>query len=166
MLQGIGINLKPLWEKIEDTLLASHCLVSGESHALKYLAFKYMDYNNEDEQLLEVAVKQARLTHKDYDLAKEGHPSFPGMSGAKVQWWKQDYWLCPDECKKYGLGDVERTWGLWQIFDEALTNLQLKEQYTTRKKLIRIAFDMEKVGYYMYADEVKEEIAYLTDRRE
>jgi DNA polymerase I-like protein with 3'-5' exonuclease and polymerase domains len=166
MLESIGIDLTNLWEKIEDTLLASHCLVSGESHALKYLAFKYMDYDNEDEQLLEIAVKQARLTHKDYDLAKEGHPTFPGMSGAKVSWWKQDYWLCPEECKKYGLGDVERTWGLWQIFDEALTNLQLKEQYATRKKLIRIAFDMEKVGYYMYADEVKKEIAYLTDRRE
>lgn len=166
MLEVIGIDLSRLWDKVEDTMLASHCLSSGESHALKYLAFKYMNYYNEDEQLLELAVRAARLQHKDYDLAKSGHPSFPGISGGRVSWWKMDYWLCPEECITYGLGDVERTWGLWQIFYEALDHHELLEQYETRKKLIRIAFDMEKVGYNVYADLIEEEIAYLTDLRE
>jgi DNA polymerase I-like protein with 3'-5' exonuclease and polymerase domains len=166
MLESIGIDLSRLWSKIEDTMLASHCLSSGESHALKYLAFKYMDYDNEDEQLLEQAVKSARVSHRDYDLAKLNHPSFPGIKGVGVSWWKMDYWLCLDECLKYGLGDVERTWGLWQIFYEALQTHDLIHQYRVRMQLVKIAFDMEKVGYHMYADEVDDEIAYLTDLRE
>lgn len=166
MLATIGIDLSRLWHKIEDTMLASHCLSSGESHALKYLAFKYMDYYNEDEQLLELAVKAARLQHKEYDLAKQGHPSFPGLKGAGVSWWKMDYWLCKDECLEYGMGDVERTWGLWQIFYEALSNYELLHQYAVRMQMVKIAYDMETVGYHMYEDEVNDEIEYLTDLRE
>jgi DNA polymerase I-like protein with 3'-5' exonuclease and polymerase domains len=166
MLASIGIDLTRLWNKVEDTMIASHCLSSGESHALKYLALKYMDYDNEDEQLLEQAVKSARLQHKDYDIAKPGHPSFPGIKGAKVNWWKMDYWLCLDECLRYGLGDVERTWGLWQIFYEALQNYDLTHQYSVRKAMVKIAYDMEVRGYHMYSDEVDEELQYLADYRE
>jgi DNA polymerase I-like protein with 3'-5' exonuclease and polymerase domains len=165
MLESIGIDLARLWDKIEDTMIASHCLSSGESHALKYLAFKYMDYYNEDEQQLEVAVQSARLRSKHLDTAKYGHASFPGASKGKSNWWKMDYWLCPEECVEYGLGDVERTWGLWDIFCEALQDYQLTQQYEVRKKLIRIAYDMETVGYNMYADEVADEIEYLTTYR-
>ena len=166
MLACIGINLSNLWKKIEDTMLASHCLSSGESHALKYLAFKYMDYYNEDEQLLEEAVRSARVANKTYDIAKQGHPSFPGLKGPGSNWWKMDYWLCPEECLKYGKGDVERTWGLWQIFYEALQSHDLIHQYQVRKQLIKITYDMESVGYNMYVEEIDEEIQYLTDLRE
>jgi len=165
MLELIGIDLTRLWPKVEDTMIAHHCLSSGESHALKYLAFKYMDYYNEDEQLLEEAVQSARRTHKDYDIARKGHPSFPGAGAGKTNWWKMDYWLCPEECLTYGMGDVERTWGLWQIFYEALLTHELIHQYTVRKQLTSIAYRMETIGYHMYADEVLEEIAYLTDYR-
>src|SRR5690554_6389022 len=43
MMESIGINLEPLWDKVEDTILMHHTVSSGESHALKYLAFKYMN---------------------------------------------------------------------------------------------------------------------------
>jgi DNA polymerase I len=167
MLAHAGINVDGVWEKLHDTLIMSHCLSSGESHGLKYLAFKYMDYDNEDEELLEVAVKQARLSHKDYDIAKQSHPTFPGAgSGAGTSWWKMDYWLCLDECVTYGLGDVERTWGLYSIFYAALHDLDLMEQYKTRMKLVHIAYKMECVGYYTYTEDIKDEILYLQDFQE
>ena len=165
MMDLIGIDLTRIWPKMEDTMIAHHCLSSGESHALKYLAFKYMDYYNEDEQLLEEAVKAARRSSL-YDIAKQGHPSFPGAGSGKTDWWKMDYWLCPEECLRYGMGDVERTWGLWEIFYEALLDHELLHQYGVRKQLIEIAYRMETVGYHMYADEVFEEIAYLKDYRD
>lgn len=164
MLEESGFKIDHLWPKIQDTIIAHHCLSSGEVHRLKYLAYKYMDYDNEDEDLLEVAVKQARLSNKDYDIAREGHHTFPGASaGEKTKWWKMDYWLCPKECVRYGLGDVERTWGLWSIFYAALIDLDLVHQYQVRMELVRIAFDMEKIGYHTYVDDIKNEIAYLKD---
>lgn len=166
MLAHIGIQIKHLWEKIEDTMLASHCLSSGESHALKYLAFKYMDYFNEDERKLELAVQSARQKYKHYDTARQGHPSFPGIKGNKVSWYKMDYWLCPEECITYGLADVERTWGLWQIFDEALYKYELIEPYRKRLQLAKIAYQMECVGYNMYADEVRAEVERLSKLRQ
>jgi DNA polymerase I-like protein with 3'-5' exonuclease and polymerase domains len=77
-----------------------------------------------------------------------------------------DMWMAPDECLKYAAGDVERTYLLWQVFYSAMQDHSLLEVYATRKKLIRIAFDMETVGYNMYADEVREEIEYLKDLRD
>lgn len=166
MLESIGIDLEPLWGKIEDTLLASHCLCSGESHNLKYLAFKYLDYPEDDEDNLSRAVQAQRLLHPEYDQAKLGHKAFPGLSNNKTSWYKMDYWMCPDECLTYGIGDVERTWLLWQMFYDALESHQLRKQYNTRKELIRIAYDMENVGYNMYADSIREEVQYLTHYRQ
>jgi len=167
MLEEYGFKVNHLWPKIQDTIIAHHCLSSGESHALKYLAFKYMDYDNKDEELLEVAVKQARISNKDFDIARAGHHTFPGLSaGERIKWWKMDYWLCPEECITYGLSDVERTWGLWSIFYAALTDLDLIHQYKVRMQLVQIAYEMEKVGYHIYTEDIKDEIAYLKDLQE
>jgi len=168
MLQSIGIKIDHLWRKTEDTILAHHCLSSGESHKLKYLAFKYMDYYNEDEQKLEAAVREIREQRRreGWDVARAGHPSFPGISGQRVQFWKMDYWVAIDECIEYGLSDVERTWGLWSIFYDSLINHDLTHQYQVRRQLLQIAFDMECVGYNCYHEDISDEIQYLSDRKE
>jgi DNA polymerase I-like protein with 3'-5' exonuclease and polymerase domains len=162
MLASIGIDLSRLWPKVEDTLLANHVLCSGESHKLKDLADKYLDYDTEDEDELADAVKAARI-NSDFDIAREGHPCFPGLGGSSknVQWYKMDYWLCPELCLKYGMGDVERTLLLWEVFYEAIEKHNLVTQYETRKELIKICYDIECAGYNMYADGVKAEIARL-----
>src|SRR5690348_10250538 len=47
-LESIGIDISPIWEKVEDTLLAAHCICSAgankkqNEHGLKDLAIKYL----------------------------------------------------------------------------------------------------------------------------
>lgn len=166
-LELIGVSISPYWDKIEDTLIASHVICSGEPHGLKYLAYKYLDYYNEGERELEASVKHARLLHqKDYDIAKRGHKCFPGLSGPNVKWFKMDYWLCLKECLKYGMADVEMTWLLWKLFSEVIEYEGLEEQYTTRKELLHITYDMESIGMYCNTDNVHQTIKRLEALKE
>ena len=159
-LESIGVDCQ-FWDKIEDTMLASHVVCSGESHALKYLAYKYLDYYNEGEKELAQAVQAARLQYTDYDLARNGHPSFPGLKGEKVQWYKMDYWLCIEECKKYGCDDVEMTWLLWDMFSDVMQQKGTTQQYEVRKRLLSITYEMEREGIHFYKDKVEREIRIL-----
>lgn len=161
-LEVIGVNAK-YWDKTHDTMIASHVLCSGEKHALKYLAFKYLDYYNDEQQKLVEAVKEARAAHPNYDLAKFGHHTMPGAED-KTPWAKLDYWLCPEECKRYGTDDVEMTWLLWKLFKEVMEQEDRYEVYDTRRKLLEITYDIKSQGMYLYADGpngVKQEIKRL-----
>ena len=116
-LESIGISVTKYWNKVEDTLLMSHIICSGDTHGLKDLAIKYLHYWDDDETELEEAVKEERRSAaaKGYAIAKHGHPHFPGMA-KNNSWWKQDFWLCPEQCLKYALCDVERTYLLYEAF--------------------------------------------------
>src|SRR5690606_1733353 len=158
-LEFADIRINHLWPKVHDTLIAHHCLSSGDKHALKYLAFKFLDYYNDTEKQLAKAVQSARGAYTDYDKARPKHPTMPGAS--KVQWWKLDYWFCPEETQAYATDDVEMTWLLWQTFSEALKLEGLTTQYETRRKLLLIAYEMERAGYNVYRDVLDESIISL-----
>lgn len=145
-LSYLPLKLDHLWDKIEDTLIASHLICSGDTHNLKDLAIKYYHYFDDDETELEEAVKSERqkAAVKGWDIAKKGHRHFPAVKIAS--WWKQDMWLCPEECLRYALCDVERTWLLWEAFRHGLIQDNLMTQYRTRKRLIKICYDMTAHG--------------------
>ncbi len=151
-LSLMGLDAE-LWDKIDDTIIMSHLVCSGESHALKYLAAKYLDYYNEEEKTLASQVKKARLEHKDWDIAKEGHKCFPALSSTtkRVSWWKMDYWLCPEECAEYGMADVEMTLLLYNMFTEVIEFNNKEEQYETRRQLLEPLYNMEDAGIHMYS---------------
>ena len=152
-LSKLGLHIKHLWPKVEDTIIGSHCLNSGESHALKYLALKYLDYSNIEQRKLKDAVLSARNQYKlKYDIAQVGHKCFPALKGNKTKWWAMDYWLCPQECEEYGTDDVEMTWLLWSIMSKSLKAQGLIQQYETRKQLLEITYNMEEAGVNMYVD--------------
>lgn len=161
-LSSIGIKTDHLWNKVEDTLLASHALCSGDTHGLKDLGIKYLNYWDDDEKDLEQAVKSIRVkaAAKGWAIAKKGHPHFPAMKGA-VSWWKQDMWLAPEECLKYALRDAERTWLLWDAFKVGLTNEGLWAPYKLRKKLLKICYDMTTVGMRLNLRSTQEHIDNL-----
>ncbi len=167
-LETIGININNLWGKVEDTLIASHCICSGDVHNLKDLAIKYLDYWNEDEKLLEAAVKVAVAQAKKdgYRVAKEGDSRFPGLKGSVVNWWKMDYWLVPEACVEYGLCDVERTWLLWDAFKIALLEDNLFGPYNIRKSLLRVCYNITSHGKNFYKDKAQEEVTYLRQQME
>jgi DNA polymerase-1 len=153
MFESIGIPIDKLWDKVEDTMLMAHAVASGDRHGLKPVAKKYLRYPDDDESDLEDAVKLARRTHaKTYDIARAGHRHLPGQ---RDTFWKCDYWLCPDEVRRYGFGDVERTLGLYEAMYPYLVGQNLIEPYRTRKKLLKICYDIKSAGLNFYADKAR-----------
>ena len=167
-LASIGVDISSFWGRIEDTLLASHAICSGDTHNLKDLAIKYCDYWDDDELALADAVKdsvkQARI--KGYDVAKAGHRHFPGLRKTGTSFWKQDYWLAPESCTTYGGRDAERTWLLWSCFRIGLMSDGLWDVYCTRKELLKIAYDMQSTGKYFYVEEARQILESNTKRME
>ncbi len=163
-LESIGIKIHHLWTKIQDTLLASHLLCSGDSHNLKDLSIKYLRYWDDDETEMEIAVKAARTSAgaKGWAIAKKGHPHFPALQGA-VTWWKMDMWLAPEECLKYALCDAERTWLLWDAFRYGIAAEALWEPYKLRKQLLKICYDITTTGLRLNLGEVRRYIQKLKE---
>ena len=83
-LESIGIDVPGIvgWENIEDTLPMFHTLDSSESHGLKELALRYLDFNDADQRQLKEATIKARVY------------------GQQRSWWlaeavECDYWMVP-----------------------------------------------------------------------
>ena len=168
MLDAIGVDMSDIRSKLDDTLVASHCICSGDSHGLKDLAIKYLGFFNDDEKELEYAVNRARTraAKKGWQIAKAGHPHFPALRKQGTQFYKQDYWLCPTECEKYAVLDVERTLRLWDIFRKNLFKHNLWSQYRNRMDLLKEAYNMQTYGKYFYVDESQKVIdKYSSDAR-
>lgn len=144
--------LSMIFSKFEDTILASHACCSGEPHSLSYLSLKYLDYYKDTEHKLGQDVLQARdAAPPEYDLAHPGHPCMGGLK--KTKWYKTDYWLCMEECRKYGTNDVEETLLLWKhVFKPGMEDESLIEPYNTRKKLLEVFYHLEDTGVYFYKD--------------
>lgn len=86
--------------RAHDTLTASHCLVSDESHKLKDLALEYLNIRDDDEKALKQAVLEARTFGKrlGWQIASEGHAHFPAFKPKKEKdgqegMWKLDMWM-------------------------------------------------------------------------
>ena len=166
MLDAIGIDMSDIRSKLEDTLVASHCICSGDSHGLKYLAIKYLNFFNDDEKDLEYAVARRRTQakKKGWQIASHGHPHFPAVKKQGTQFWKMDYWLAPKECEKYAVLDVERTLRLWDIFRKNILRHNHWAVYRKRIELLKEAYDMQTHGKYFYVDECKRLIStYQSD---
>jgi len=162
-LESIGVSVTKYWKKVEDTLLMSHILCSGDTHGLKDLAIKYLHYWDDDEKELEQAVKDTRRSaaSQGYAIAKYGHPHFPGMAKNNA-WWKQDFWLCPELCLRYALCDVERTFLLYEAFRIALVRDAFWGVYKLRKEALEICYDITSAGLRMDREATVEAITVRT----
>jgi len=109
-LETVGcINGGLPWDKVVDTLLAGHLLISNQPHDLTTMAMIYLRLNIQPyEDRLEVATKEARkIAMKNYPLwriSKEGDPQMPSYKGSvkrdkkgnikdESKGWKGDSWL-------------------------------------------------------------------------
>lgn len=163
-------------DTVHDTLIASHCLVSNESHKLKDLAIQYLDTDNDDEKDLEVATNEARRIARQlgWAIATGPHPHFPAekFKGKKDEdkKWKYDTWVPRavarykweiegDEefnpknnhpwwtvLRTYGLRDVERTYPLWLFYKDALEKEGLWDVYLERRKLLESLYALDSHG--------------------
>ena len=163
-LESIGIRWTEFhWNKIRDTLIMSHALCSGDSHGLKDLAVKYLQYWDDDEDELEEAVKAARQNNPD-QRAKKGHPHFPGIRTGKF--WKMDFWMAREQCLRYAYGDVERTFLLYEVFKIAISTYNFTDLVAKRTYLVRILFKMQSYGLYFDVASAQKWIQKATKRKQ
>ena len=133
----------------EETVIASHVCYSDEEHALKPLAFKYLDVPDFDQQELKSAVTAARREGKKRGWSLGVNPKGEAEPG-------YDYWMPKAVDKKsklasiYALRDVkDRTLPLWLLF-QAIMNDDvtggLWKSYREEKDLLPIIYAMEATG--------------------
>jgi len=152
------------WNRVEDTMLMSHCLDSGEPHGLKPLALKYLDILTDDESDLRDATVAARRAGKKLGWSLGKH----------VAW---DYWmpeqltdelaepLCDEGLvERYNVMDAVRTIQLYKLFSEQLRTQGLTEQYEYEKRLIPVVVRMEDTGLSMRPRRTKRLLKELEDK--
>jgi DNA polymerase-1 len=129
--------------RIEDTIIAAHALMSHEeSLGLKYLAKRYVDYDDADEKDLQQATITAR-----HEAKKKGWKIAEKEKG-KSDPIPADYWLAPKELVlKYAVGDVERTILLWKMFQECFKKEpSCRAVYERDMQICEIAYKWETRG--------------------
>lgn len=170
MLEYQGIDVSGIFGKLEETLIAAHCLNSAgadkkqNEHGLKDLSVKYLDQWDDDEEELKNAVREAVKDAKanNWCVRKHYYKHYPAQR-ARIE---QEYWLCMDLCLKYGLLDAERTWYLWNTFKRGLVLDGLWEPYENRRDLVEVAYRMEEHGMYFYTEKAQEFVLSSTQKLE
>lgn len=165
----IGVNEWD-WSKTQDTLLAAHLVGSNQPRNLTDLAVAWLGVDIEP---LEVALCEAcnkarrwcRTNRKEWRIAKQGLEEMPsaksGGKGTDGKLWKADGWLpraiCVDQerpdddplwtvLSDYANADSSTTLMLWQALSQEVQRRGLWEIYLERRKLLPIAFRMERGG--------------------
>lgn len=182
-LSTVGIPPSLFWSKtIHDTHIASHCLWSLDSHALKDLCLVHLDFPDTDEKHLQRASVAARAIAKKlgWDIARYKHPHFPGLPKT-TRWENLDYFLPSQVAEfknypanhewrtvlpEYGIGDAQRTILLWELLQKLLENEGVWKHYISRRDLLRPVYEMEDTGLHMRANAYEEEHTKYTDLNE
>lgn len=179
-LECLGVRLPSnFWERIDDTLIASHLLATNKPHNLTDLAIQYLGRNPEKyEKALEDAVKKARTycrKLKGWKIAREGIPELPSIGGSSKKGsedtaWRNDYWLpravalVSDDPKHepwltvlstYANLDSNLTALLWPVLRDEIKRRGLWAIYQERMKLLPIAHEMETRGVTVSADRLQ-----------
>ena len=186
-LESIGIKIDHLWDKVEDTLVASHLYDSLSPHGLKFLALNLLGLTDEDESELQRIVNQARAVGRKHgwDIARSGHPHFPAqIRSPKAGWWVMDMWLPraaakagyakDDElwssvCQRYAVMDAVRTIGLWcgmehvtgfKGYKQELKDKGLYDLYEEQRDLLRTVYEMESNGASVRVGSLKTQLKH------
>ena len=151
------------WDKVEDTLIASHILSSNTSHNLTDLTLKYLNidilpHEKELQECCNEARRIVRSKYPDWRIAKEDDPELPSATG---KLWANDMWLPKALAKharyrsdhvywtvleNYSNADSGATLALNTVFQRMLKERKLTAIYKTRLKVLRIGWLMEHHG--------------------
>lgn len=144
---------------LHDTQLLSHAAYSpgaNGSHALKDLAFYYLEYTNDDEKDLHRATVSARRIAKDLGWSKG--VTLKGKEAVKSDYWMPaaawdamlDDYEVPEEWKhiaaKYAIKDVERTLALFYFLMEIAETEELVSNYEREVCLSHVIYQMGNHG--------------------
>lgn len=159
MLSNIGITVP--WEKVYDTLLATHILNSAVPHDLTYSALLYLGL---DLKPLDEAIKDATIAARR-EAKKLGwriaHKDLPEMPSAREVVWKNDLWVTRQIAEHqnlpkdhawhhvvhdYALSDPVVTFALFDKLEKLIKDKGLWDLYLQRLKLLPIIYQMEDTG--------------------
>lgn len=160
---GITPDFQWPWDRTHDTLIAGHLLASNQPHDLTAMALHYLgrDIQPFEDRLKEACEKSRRYCRShfpDWAIAKAGRSDMPS---AKEKTWMADGWLPRTLAQELGESD-DHPWYrvlaeysnedsavtllVWGVMREELHRRSLWETYEERRKLLRIAYLMEKRG--------------------
>ena len=154
MLEVIGVKVAG---RVDDTMVAMHCLRSHERLGLKAVCKKYLSIEDTDERELQKATVAARrLAKKRGWLIAEG----PRWGKSPV---KADYWLAPAKIlEHYALLDVERTKQLWESISPLLDEEQVRDIYELEMQLLPVTAALETRGMHIDLAVVDAEVKRYT----
>ena len=172
-LAAVGIALP--WDKVRDTLVASHILATNHKHDLTSLCIEYLGVDIEPYELAIKNVAQecrkiAKRTNPTWKLADEGVLGMPSVKSSSKRDddkpWKNDMWLPRalalnhddydptwlTACSRYANADSGHTLPLGLELEQLLRQRGLWSIYEHRLHLPRIACEMESYGVTAIGD--------------
>ena len=157
------------WEKVRDTLYASHLLSSVSRHDLTATVLQYLGVNLQPfEDDVQKIVQACRQHCKGVGQVGDGLPDWtlavkglPCMPSARDKVWKLDMWLPRalakleerDEsdgywtiCSEYANSDSLATLTLWKCLKKIIQDRKLEKIYEDRLQLLPVIPTMEQWG--------------------
>ena len=148
---------------LQETMFAAHaCNTDEVTYGLKPLSAKYLDYPQDDEKELKDAVRAARRHGKKlgWKLGAEKRRDIRGFtkveSVVEMDYWmpaalrRHDPTLSSQErataCRRYAVGDVERTMLLWLFLERRMDQLDVRGIYDFEMRLWWTIWGMERRG--------------------
>lgn len=175
------VDVDEFWNNVDDTLTAGHVLASGMPHDLTSMTLQYADVDIEPlERALEAAVKECRrLVAREFPawrVSREDDVDAPSVKGKA---WAADYWLPRAYAiaahlpaghawwtvlRDYANADSYATLAVWRQQERLLGKRKLTAIYREKRKLLRIAYDMECGGLTVVGSEVGELVGEYKER--
>ena len=146
--------------QVHDTMILAHVVTAGDelTYALKPLSVKHLGFPDDDEKELEHNVAEARRAAKakgwliaggKKEVERGDHCVFAGNKPVKADYWLAD----PALCKKYAVGDVERSMLLYLLWQPELNaEPRLGATYRREMQLFWVLRKMEKRGTRVYPE--------------
>lgn len=157
MFKNINIDVRG---PIHDVSIAARCVYTlEESVKLKPLAKKYIDIDDEDEQILNKKTQEYNRKAKDLGFC------------LNIE-YKGNYWILkalnPDNnlVERYCRKDCLRTLLLWYYYEEAMQEMGVRHTYDQEMKLLDVTFAMEWRGIQANLERIKEGIVNCEKRRD
>jgi DNA polymerase I-like protein with 3'-5' exonuclease and polymerase domains len=199
MLGKVGLRV-PL-EKVEDTsFVARVCSTDEMSYGLKPLAIKYLGIPDDDQKALaEVVEKLRRLARKrGWNLAQDRAADYwllqyaeeLGLNPGTTVDTTDGFGRLDELCRIYCLRDTERTWKLWEFYNELMDNerviyarrgrdrgngqgreiLELGKEtwrraYSLEKELLEVVMAMEQRGMHISRSRAEHQHSLALERR-
>lgn len=164
MVQESGFEVRG---EVHDTMVLSHVVTAGDllSYALKPVCKRILNYPDDDEKILEDAVREARreararnwlIAGGKKEVEKGERVVFAGNKPVKA-----DYWLVPfpdavtdtphDLVREYGMGDAVRAMALFlYMWKELESDARLRNTYEREMATFYALRRMERRGTRVY----------------